>query len=514
MSKSHSIKQAIVLAHGRGDDCFPYGGDKAMRPKYAMEVDDVALVRRVVDAIRGVGVGDVTVAIGFLAEAVEEVFADLPEADRPRFVKVEPYDCGDAPVLASVIKQAGASGDLLVANGDLFVHPREVQAVVDAFATSNGNAVCALIDELDAEEDELSWHTVRVDGSGERITAFNGPVEGGKLRISGLYAVPAGRVAALANAPSADSENRAYLARHLGAMLGPDAAVVAVKASTPVVHVDRCFDYLEANMVQVHFQVDAIRERKGAYVYRGGEGEPDPRYVFPGTIIHKGATLVFEKDAFVSPYETLEDHLAAIKDAPRQVTPIRIRGDVHLGARARIGLGSEIDGGLHMHPESSVDDSMIERSVILGARTRIRRKGFVRSESVLMAGSRIECAADYEGTSGPGTIFMHPSQCWICNGRACDCGAGNFFGTWRFDSKASKFLIRGRQVTPKEKVGNATFLGDHVRSAVMVNFTPGTRVGSNTLIGPGIVASGTLRGGRACLLKQDIVDARVGLLRR
>jgi len=63
MSKSHSIKQAIVLAHGRGDDCFPYGGDKAMRPKYAMEVDDIPLVRRVVDAIRGVGVGDVTVAV-------------------------------------------------------------------------------------------------------------------------------------------------------------------------------------------------------------------------------------------------------------------------------------------------------------------------------------------------------------------------------------------------------------------------------------------------------------------
>jgi bifunctional UDP-N-acetylglucosamine pyrophosphorylase/glucosamine-1-phosphate N-acetyltransferase len=109
---------------------------------------------------------------------------------------------------------------------------------------------------------------------------------------------------------------------------------------------------------------------------------------------------------------------------------------------------------------------------------------------------------------------MHPSQCWVCNGKQCDCGAGNFFGTWRFDSKASKFLIRGRQVTPKEKVGNATFLGDKVRSAVMVNFTPGTRVGSDTLIGPGIVTSGTLEGGRAYLLKQDIVNARVSLLRR
>ena len=513
MTGAHSIRQAIVLAHGRGDDCFPYGGDSALRPKYAMEIDDVPVVRRVVDAIRAAGVDDVTVAVGFLAEGVEAVFEDLPESDRPRVVRVEPYDCGDAAALAAAIKQTHVSGDLLVANGDLFAQPGEYRAVVDAFMANDRRAACALIDALDDEEDELSWHTVSVDASSGKITAFDGPVENGKLRVSGLYAIPADRVESLTAPPQATADDRVYLAGHLGAMLGPDA-ILAVRASTPVVHVDRCFDYLEANVTQVHFQVDSILERKGVYVYRGGEGEPDPRYIYPGTMIRKGALLVFDEDAFISPYDRLEDHLDAIKDLPPQVTPIRIRGNVYLGARARIGLCSEIEGGLFMHPESSVDDSMIEPGVILGARTRIRRKGFVRSESVLMADSRIECAADYEGTSGPGTIFMHPSQCWVCNGRNCDAGAGNFFGTWRFDSKASKFLIRGRQVTPKEKVGNATFMGDKVRSAVMVNFTPGTRIGSDTLIGPGIVASGTLEGGKAYLLKQDIVKARVSLLRR
>lgn len=514
MSESSSIKHAIVLAHGRGDDCFPYGGEKTLRPKYAMEVNCIPLVRRVVDQIRRVGIQDVTVAVGFLAEAVEAVFDDLPEADRPRFVRVEPFDCGDAPVLASVIDKTGVSGDLLVVNGDLSAHDREFRAVVDAFAANDRKAVCALIDKLDDEEDKLSWHTVGVDQASSKVTAFNGPVEDGALRISGLYAVPAGHVGALAKAPSGSADERVYLARHLGAVLGSDAAILAVAASEPVVHVDRCFDYLEANMVQVHVEVDAIPERKGAYVYRAGEGDPDPRYIFPGTVIHKGSTLVFDEDAFISPYDTLEDHLEAIKDPPRQVTPIRIRGDVALGARARIGLGSEIEGGLVMWPESSIDNSLIERDVIIGARTCIRRFGIVRSESVVMDGSRIECAADFEGTAGPGTIFMHPSQCWIVCGRECDCGAGNFFGTWRFDSKASKFLIRGRQVTPKAKVGNATFMGDKVRSAVMVNFTPGTRIGSDALIGPGVVASGTLEPGKAYLLKQDIVKARVSLLRR
>lgn len=510
---SNPIRHAIVLAHGRGDDCFPYGGEKATRPKYAMEVNCIPLVRRVVDQVRQVGVEDVTVTVGFLADRVEAVFADLPEADRPRFVSVDPYDHGDAPVLAAAVNQVSPTGDLMVVNGDLSVHPCEVRAVVDAFAAGNGRTVCALIDELDDEEDELSWHTVSVSDDGT-ITAFNGPVEGGKPRISGLYVVPAGQVESLTKAPPATAEDRVYLARHLGEMLGSDSTIRAVKAAKPVVHVDRCFDYLEANVVQVRFEVDAIPEREGVYVYRAGEGEPDPRYIYPGTIIHKGSVLVFDEDAFISPYDTLEDHLDAIRDPLEQVTPIRIRGNVAMGARARIGLGSEIEGGLVMWPESSVDNSLIERDVILGTGTCVRRYGIVRAESVVMDNSRIECAADFEGTAGPGTIFMHPSQCWVVCGTECDCGAGNYFGTWRFDSKASKFLIRGRQVTPKEKVGNATFMGDKVRSAVMVNFTPGTRIGSDVLIGPGIVASGRIEPGRGYLLKQDIVNARVGLLRR
>lgn len=511
MPNPSPIKQAIILAHGRGDDCFPYGGDKALRPKYAMEVNCVPLIRRVVDAVRQTGVEDVTVAVGFRTEAVEAVFCDAP--DKPRFVRVEPYDRGDAAALASVIRTIKPDGPLLVVNGDLSARACEYQAVVDTFASGNGKAACALVDDLPDDEDKLSWHTVDVDNSG-KITTFKGCPGNGRHRLSGMYAVPAEKVAALADPPATTPEQRIYLARHLGDMLGSETTTLAVKASAPVVHVDRCFDYLEANQNEVKYEVGRIPERQGAYVYRAGQGEPDPRYVYPGTIIHKGSTLVFEQDAFISPYDTLEDHLEAVKSPREQVTPIRIRGNVAMGARAHIGLGSLIEGGLVMWPDSSVDDSLIESNVIVGPGACVRRSGIVRSRSVLGGNARVECAADVEGVAGPGTIYMHPGQCWIVTGTDCDLGAGNFFGTWRFDSKATKYAIRGRQVTPKEHVANATYFGDKVRSAVMVNFTPGTRIGSDALIGPGVTATGTLDGGRAYLLKQDIIKPRVSLVRR
>jgi NDP-sugar pyrophosphorylase family protein len=514
MAQAGSIRRAIVLAHGRGDDCFPYGGDKALRPKYAMEVNCVPLVRRVVDAVRQVGVREIAVVAGFRAEAVEAVFADEPANVKPRFVRVEPYDQGDAVALAAAIKQMGTTGNLLVVNADLSAQVCEYRAVAKAFADTGGQSVCALADELPREEDKLSWHTVEIDNASKKITAFNGPVGDGVYRLCGLYAIPAADVGGLSKLPQTGSGERIYLARHLGSLVGHERPIVAVLAGTPVVHVDRCFDYLEANQQQVNLEVASIPQRTGKYVYRAGEGKPDPRYIFPGTIIHRGSTLVFEEEAFISPYDSLEDHLAAIKDPPHQATPIRIRGNLYMGARAHIALGSLIEGGLFMWPQSSVDDSLIEANVILGPRAVIRRSGVVRGKSVIGSDARVECGADVEGVAGPGTIYMHPGQCWIVTGKECDLGAGNFFGTWRFDSKASKYVIRGRQVTPKESVSNATYFGDKVRSAVMVNFTPGTRVGSDTLIGPGIVATGTLEGGRGYLLKQDIVKMRVGLLRR
>jgi NDP-sugar pyrophosphorylase family protein len=514
MPKSNPIRQAVVLAHGRGDDCFPYGGDKARRPKYAMEVNCVPLVRRVVDSLREAGVTEITIATGFRPEVIEAVFADQTGRKAPRFVRVEPCDQGDLPALASAISQAGISGDVLVANADLCAQNLEYKAVVRAFAKAGGKAVCALVDTLPPDEDKLSWHTVTVDDASKKITAFNGAVADGVHRLAGLYAVPAAVVGRLKNAPPTTATDRAYIARHLGTLVGSAAPIVAVMATTPVVHVDRCFDYLEANQEQVTLEVNSIPDRKGKYVYTAGKGKPNPRFIFPGTIIHKGSTLVFEKDAFISPYDTLKDHLAAVKARPKGITPIRIRGNVYLGARAHIGLGSLIEGGLVLGPDASVDDSLIEPSVIIGPGAVIRRGGIVRGKTVIGSKARVECAADVEGVAGPGTIYMHPGQAWIVAGTECDLGAGNYFGTWRFDSKASKYLIRGRLVTPKEPVANATFFGDKVRSAVMVNFTPGTRVGCDTLIGPGVVATGTLEGGKGYLLKQDIVKVRVGLLRR
>ena len=165
---------------------------------------------------------------------------------------------------------------------------------------------------------------------------------------------------------------------------------------------------------------------------------------------------------------------------------------------------------------SYIEDSVVEKAVLIGDRVGVRRHSVVRGLTVCGNGSRYECAADFEGVAGNGTIYMHPGQCWIVTGEKCDLGAGNFFGTWRFDSDRSAYLIDGRPVRPWcDRVANASYIGDDVRTAVGVCLAPGTRVGADSLLGAGYQASGTLGPKKGYIPRQkDILECRVGFLRK
>ena len=510
---STDLKQAMVLAHGVGEDCFPYGGEKSPRPKYAFEVANVPLVKRVVDQLLAVGIERVWVVAGFQSHVIEQIVSES-YGDRPvEVIAVEHYRAGDAVAALSAARKANISGNLLIVNGDLLAFGADYRGLINAFAETGGNHPVALYDELRDAEDKLSWHTAELANDGTRIARIKGRVEDGRYRLTGMYALDANTLA-MSSQLALSSSQPMYLAAALQEAISYGLPIGAVRAQDEVVHVDRCFDYLDANQTIVLREVRAIAERNGAYVYRGGEGEPDPEFIFPGTIVSPGATVVCEEGAFIGPYETQEQHLAALKRDHPAVTPIRIRGDLYLGKGSRVGLNALIEGPVIVGENSYIEDSVVEKGVLICNGVGVRRHAVVRSLSVCADRSRFECAADFEGVAGPGTTYMHPGQCWIVTGRKCDLGAGNFFGTWRFDSGRCEYNIRGRMVRPgKEHTANATFIGDDVRTGVGVFLAPGTRVGADSLLGIGMIAHGTYDAGYFYTPKQEIVKLRVGFVR-
>ena len=514
MGSDNGLVQAVLLAHGVGKRCFPFGGDASPRPKYAFEAGGIPLVTHAARALLRAGVQELVVVTGFRSQAlVQVVERDLP-LDRVKTVEASCYDQGDLLPLRDGMAALKTGGPLLVMNADLFLAPGEIEGLVQAFMEGTKEQSLALVDPLHEEEDLLSWVTVEENGSGEAVRLIDHQ-EGPRLRLSGLYVLSQQEVSWLPSCEVKGGEG-GYLFQAFSHGLGQGRRLGIHRALGRPIHVDRCFDYLDANQEICTRRVAAIKEENGVYRYVAGEGDPDPEYIFPGTLITPGATLVFEEGSFIGPYDSLEGHRLGIKNQGSAMIPIRIRGDVHLGKGSRIGLNALVEGGLVVGEDCSVEDSVIEPFVLLGNRVRVRRNAVIRGLTVCGNGSRYECAADFEGVGGNGTVYMHPGQCWIVTGEKCDLGAGNFVGTWRFDSGRSSYLIDNRSITPWiDRIANASYIGDDVRTGVGVCLAPGTRVGADTLLGPGFQAAGTLGPKRAYIPKQkDVVNCRVALVRK
>jgi UDP-N-acetylglucosamine diphosphorylase / glucose-1-phosphate thymidylyltransferase / UDP-N-acetylgalactosamine diphosphorylase / glucosamine-1-phosphate N-acetyltransferase / galactosamine-1-phosphate N-acetyltransferase len=505
------LRTALLLAHSRGDHCFPYGGEGALRPKYAMEVATRPLLVRTIESLKSLGFERIVVATGFRSEVLESLILDSALSG-VEVHQTESWLTGDALVLAEVVRDKKFNEPLLVLNADLLVHTDDIQNAVDIWTEADGEHLVVMVDELDNDEDKRSW--VGVDVDGERVVRFPGHREDTIDRLTGLAIVPQANVGSLADADLGERK-RLYVDSQWAAILESGSDVVAVRPMRGVVNIDRCFDYLEANDLAAWWEFENIRRNEGVYCHVAGRGEPDPRYIYPGTILSPGVRLVFEEGSFIGPYETLEAHRKGLDSgASGPAAGIRIRGNVHLGPGFRIGANSLIEGDVVTGTGGYIEDALVEGNALLGDHVRVRRGAFLRDRSVCGDGSRFECAADFSGVAGPSTTYMHPLQARIVTGRNCDLGAGCWVGTWRFDNEASRFKVGDRLVKPKNAgLANTVYFGDEVRSAVMVSFQPGTRVGADTLIGSGVVAGRDLEPGKYYELKQDVEVSPVETVR-
>ena len=116
---------ALVLAAG---DSQRMGG----RPKPLIERDGVPLVRRVVQALLGAGVGEIVVVVGHRADEVAWVVTDLPV----RVVVNESYSAGQATSFRKgLIDLPESVGATLVALADQpLLEPVDVTAILEQWA--------------------------------------------------------------------------------------------------------------------------------------------------------------------------------------------------------------------------------------------------------------------------------------------------------------------------------------------------------------------------------------------
>lgn len=153
-----------------------------------------------------------------------------------------------------------------------------------------------------------------------------------------------------------------------------------------------------------------------------------------------------------------------------------IKGEVIIEEGAKIMAGATVVGPAYIGKNSVVGTNALVREAYLGERCVV---GFSTEVARSVLGDDVWTHSNYIGDSVIGDNVSF--------------GAGTVTGNLRFDEKAIDVTIgKGKVSSGMNKLG--LFTGNNIRVGINTSFMPGIKVGSNSLIGPGI------------LVKQDIEE--------
>ncbi len=168
-----------------------------------------------------------------------------------------------------------------------------------------------------------------------------------------------------------------------------------------------------------------------------------------------------------------------IEEGARLIGPIVVKSEavVRSGAYVEgpviISGGAEIGPNCHIRPSTSIGGD-----VKIGSGCEVKN-------SIVMNGTKIPHLS-YVGDS--------------ILGERCNLGAGTVVANLRFDGKPVTMMISGSRVdSGRKKLG--AVLGDEVQTGINANIMPGVKVGSRSLIGPGVTLDHDVPPGTRVTLK-------------
>jgi acetyltransferase-like isoleucine patch superfamily enzyme len=91
-------------------------------------------------------------------------------------------------------------------------------------------------------------------------------------------------------------------------------------------------------------------------------------------------------------------------------------------------------------------------------------------------------------------------------GENTDIGAGTVCGSLRFDDSFQTQQVKGRKENLKsQELANACYIGDHCRTGINAILLPGVKLGTGSIVGPGVMLSEDLEDEKLLLLQQNLV---------
>ena len=445
------MKNAIVLAAGLGRKVWPYG---EFRQKCTIPVGNKPIVRRIVEDLVEVGITRIIVVVGHYAQQVRGVVADIPNVE---FVTQNTPE-GTADAVLTALKNLHDE-DFLVIYGDTVTTANNYRNIIDESIRQNSEAA-ALIYLLN-DEDPSNWFCTKQ--SNGVLISVEGHPRGGMHRLCGIYAfkpcaipyllrnpgivtqVPVGGM------PPPDSE----IAQSIQLMIDDGLEVLAVEAKDFFVDVDKPWHVLEANDRFVNHLANHI----------------DQNHLADG---------------------------AKISDAAE------INGNVVLGKNTIIGPRVVVNGTLIAGANNNITNGAILHGKIkIGDHCRISDYCDISGSSI---GNRciVGHGAEMSGVMFDKVYLYHYCEMSGVFGNATDIGAATVCGTLRFDDRDTPIQVEGRYEVPSYGA-NATYMGDYCRTGVNAIIMPGRRIGSYSVVGPGVILYDDVPSKTMVLAKQELI---------
>ena len=450
---------AIVLAAGLGRKVWPYG---EFRQKCTIPVANTPIVRRLVESLVEAGCQRILVVVGHHAQQVRGAIADLPN------VVFVPQDSPDGTASAVLTASAHLEDQpYLVVHGDIVTAPDNLRNFIQEFRSSNVEAA-ALVQPL-GNEDASNWLCAGIgteaadNESVSTLTGIEGHPRGGSHRLCGVYAFRSSATSYLLRNPGIVTRvpvggmppPESEIAQSLQLMIDEGKTVLAVQTSEFLVDVDKPWHVLEAN----HRLVDYLTKQVTADRIADG---------------------------------------AKISDAAE------INGHVVLGKNSVIGPRVVVNGTLIAGANNNITNgAILHGNILVGDQCRISDYCDVGSSAI---GNRciIGHGAEMSGVLFDKVYLYHYCEMSGVFGCATDIGAATVCGTLRFDDGDTRIRVEGRSEVPSYG-SNSTYMGDYCRTGVNAIIMPGRRIGSYSVVGPGVILYDDVPSKTMVMAKQELI---------
>ncbi len=443
--------KVLILSAGVGSKIWPYSDTMA---KSTIPIANKPLISILVDELEKISKAEIYVITGYFKEDIKYALKDKKNI---KFIEQKKQE-GTAEAVNEAIEIIGKTDDLLIVYGDILISPRDLESFIEETRNSR---LLALVEPLTYERPQ-DWICADLSEKKE-IISIKGHAREATHRLCGVYFVGKEFLSYIEKTPAIMRSvpvggmppKELELAQTFQMMIEDALEVKGIEVKDFFVDIDKPWHILEANRKYIKFLTESI-----------------------------------DKDVIPS-------SSSVSKDA-------HIEGHIVLGENSQIGPRVVVMGNLIVGKNTTITNGAIfTGAAVVGDNCFIYNYPQISSYTSIGKGCHIGHCAEIEGVFFDGVYVVHYSELYGVFGYSVDIGAATVCGTLRFDDLETHHKIKGRHEKPLTDA-DATYIGSFSRTGVNAITMPGTKIGSYSLVGPGVIVYEDIPSHTIVLAKQDV----------